>query len=261
MIAVLVLLLVALAPAQPSEDARALLEEVASASRAAKSWFAEGTRVGDLRVPGMEPLHSESRFKVAYQSPSKMLVENDTTKDSVGGVDPGYRPGTVRVCDGTDSWISNSPGHSFYHSRLTGQDCRPEIADFSKITEHLVSAEFTGRDRLQVGGAAKECQLVRAEYAFPVAPMPSANRPAMAHSVVQRFCIDPVQKLILRDRAERQTPAGVTSVDTTTYTTLERDTDLPADLFRFQVPTGYFEDPEGSTLEMSSGRVTGVLLR
>jgi TonB family protein len=60
--------------------------------------------------------------------------------------------------------------------------------------------------------------------------------------VLATLCIDPVQKLTLRDSTESRNATDVVSVETITYKSYERDTDLPDDLFQFQVPTGYFED-------------------
>ena len=59
---------------------------------------------------------------------------------------------------------------------------------------------------------------------------------------VRTLCIDPVQRLVLRDRVERGNGSDMLWVETTTYSSYTRDTDLPASLFQFQVPTGYFED-------------------
>jgi TonB family protein len=117
--------------------------------------------------------------------------------------------------------------------------CKPEIGDFSKIADNLVSATLIGRDNVQFANTtAKECQLVRAEYTVTRAENSSLG--TARH--VRTLCIDPVRKLILRDSTESRTATDVVSVETTTYKSYERDTDLPDDLFQFQVPTGYFED-------------------
>ncbi len=236
-IIVLLLTAAAAAPAQTNEDARALLEETAAASRAARSWLVEGVQVSDLSGRGMH-MHDESRFKAAYQAPSKMLSQT-SSNSTVAGVNAVYPSGTLRVCDGTDHWVYNSPSHSFYRSHEAAGGCKPDFGDFSKITENLVSAASIGRDHVEFAGegAQRECELVRAEYSEAV---PGAG-PAAPPSV-HTLCIDRAQKLVLRDRAERGNSSGMLYVETTTYSRYERNTALSADLFQFQVPTGYFVD-------------------
>ena len=236
MVVALALFLAGVASAQTNEDARALLQEIASSSLAAKSWLAEGTQVSELTGRGMH-LHSDSRFKFAYQGPSKMRWEI-TTHETLPGTGGDFPTGTLAVCDGTDSWVYNSPGTSFYRSSVAASGCKAQMEDFSKIAENLVSATPAGQDHVQFAGAARECQLVRAEYAVPTGPGDSSPTARF----VRTLCIDPVQKLVLRDRTEKGNASDIVVVETTTYTSYERDTDLPAALFQFQVPTGYFED-------------------
>jgi TonB family protein len=237
MVVALILLLFGVASAQTNEDARGLLQEIASSSRSAKSWRAEGIQVGEMTGRGIHIQH-ENRFKVAYQSPSKMLWENTTTNETTGGLDRSVPSGTLMVCDGTDHWTLNSPGNSFYHSSVAVSACKPEMGDFSKIADNLLSATLIGGDRVQFANALRECELVRAEYSVPV----EAGNDSPAARSIRTLCIDPVQKLILRDHSERGNASDLLSVETTTYISYERDTGLPADLFQFQVPTGYFED-------------------
>ena len=85
MVLALTLLLAGFACAQTNEDARAALQEIASTSRTAKSWVAEGIQVGEVTGPGMR-IRDETRFKVAYQRPSKMLSEA-ATNETIGGTD------------------------------------------------------------------------------------------------------------------------------------------------------------------------------
>jgi hypothetical protein len=183
-------------------------------------------------------IHDESHFKVAYQSPSKMLWEINTTKETISGIDTGVLTGALVVCDGTDHWAHYSPSTSFYRSSIVLSSCKPEMGDFSKIADNLTSAVRVGRDHVQFASASTECELVRAEYTLPTTGRDSSG----AARSIRIFCIDPVRKLILRDRAEATNVSGVVSTKVTTYTRHERDTNLPVDLFQFQVPTGYFLD-------------------
>jgi TonB family protein len=226
MIAAALFLLSAASPPQAGDDARVLLEEVTAASRAAKSWHAEGTTDGTITGPGMQ-VHDETAFQVAWRSPSLMLWNTLTTKESAGGIDHGFRTSTLMVCDGRDHWTLAKPGSAFYRSSTSVSPCKPEMGDFSKLTDGIVSAAVVGHDRIPFGGATGECTLVRAEYA--------------SHAI-RILCVDPVRKLVLRDRTERALPSGA-FVNTVTFTSFERDTDLPASLFQFDVPTGTTEDP------------------
>jgi hypothetical protein len=236
MILALVLLLAGVVFAQTNEDARPLLQEIASSSRAAKSWLGEGIQVSELTGRGMR-IRAETRFKVAYQSSSKMRSET-TTKETIGGIEVGAPSGGLTVCDGADHWTHNLPSTSFYRASVTVSACEPGFEDFSKIAENLLSATRIGRDHVQFAGAARECELVRAEYSAPIVP---GNGPATP-SFVRSLCVDSVQKLVLRDHVERGNASDMLSVETTTYSSFVRDGDLPADLFQFQVPTGYFQD-------------------
>jgi TonB family protein len=237
MILALVSLLAGVVLAQTNEDARALLQEVASSSRAAKSWLAEGIHVGEITGREMN-IYTETRFKVAYQGPSKMRSEVATTKETIGGLDARTPSGGLTVCDGVDHWTHNLPSTSFYRNSVTVSVCEPGRGDFSKIAENLVSATLIGRDHVQFTGAARECELVRAEYSIPNVP---GNGPDTAN-FVRTLCIDSVERTVLRDHEERGNASDMLSVETTTYNSYVRDSNLPPELFEFQVPTGYFED-------------------
>jgi hypothetical protein len=71
--------------------------------------------------------------------------------------------------------------------------------------------------------------------------MTLADRSAPPHSV-HTLCIDPAHKIILRDHKETSTVPDILSIETISYSSYERDSELPADLFQFQVPTGTFQD-------------------
>jgi hypothetical protein len=56
MVVALILLLFGVASAQTNEDARGLLQEIASSSRSAKSWRAEGIQVGEMTGRGIRSI-------------------------------------------------------------------------------------------------------------------------------------------------------------------------------------------------------------
>ncbi len=225
MILVVLLILAAAASAQTNDHARALLEEIASSARATQSWRAEGVEVGEVTFSGVQQ-RQETHFKLAVQGPTKMRWE--TSGDDAGLV----------VCDGTDHWTYHSPGVSFYRNPVTVSPCLPPH-DFSKLADNLVAAALIGRDRVPFAGGLRECELVRAEYAVPVPPNGGAGVPASARIL----CIDPRQRLVLRDRTESGAGASdVHLITTITYTSYEHDVKLSPDVFEFLAPTGTFED-------------------
>lgn len=142
------------------------------------------------------------------------------------------------VCDGKDHWTYNSPATSFYRAPVGTGACEPEAGDFSGLADNLILATVEGRDHIRFGGSARECDVVRAEYSVPGN---DGNSPA-AGEIVRTLCIDRAQKLVLRARTETSDSAGNTAVTTITFSSYERNTALPDQLFQFQVPTGYFED-------------------
>jgi len=250
MMLVLVLLLAGIASAQTNEDARSLLQEIAGTSRAAKSWLAEGIEVGDVTGRGMLHVRDETRFKVAYQRPSRMLWDS-TTNETANGVErPLSSPGTLAVCDGIDHWMYYKQA-GFSRGPVGISPCAPEEGDFGRILEDLVTAKLAGRDHVQFAGADRECQVVQAEYAV-IAPADGVTVKS-----ARTFCIDPVQKLILRDHREMaRNNSDLLLVQTTTYSRYERDIELPAEFFQFQVPTGTVEadgaGPDLMSLELIS---------
>lgn len=245
------LVLAALAAAQ-TNDARALLQEIASSARATQSWRAEGIEVSEVAASGIQ-LRNEVRFKIAIQGPSKMRWETSGDDD------------TLMVCDGTDHWTYYQHGLSFYHNAESVSPCKPSLGDFSQLTDNLTSAVVIGRDQLQIAGAPEECELVRAEYTVPVPPGDDPNIPGF----LRTFCIDTTRALVLRERTERTTAKG-RWITTITYSLMEREAKLSLNEFEFQVPTGTVEDegpqgagddpiPEGGVYRMGL-RVSGPIL-
>lgn len=185
------LFLTALAAAQ-TNDARALLQEIASSTRATQSWRAEGIEVSEVAASGIQ-LRNEVRFKVAIQGPSKMRWETSGDDD------------TLMVCDGTDHWTYYQHGLSFYRDAESVSPCKPSLGDFSQVTDNLTSAVVIGRDQVQIADAPQECELVRAEYTVPVPPGADPNVPGF----LRTFCIDTARGLVLRETSERTTAKGL----------------------------------------------------
>jgi len=218
------------ASAQPIDDARALLQEVATSARAAKSWRAEGVEIGEI-TSGAFHVRDEIHFRVAVDGPLKLRWES--TANSTGERD-------LTVCDGADHWTYHSPGLSFYMSATTASPCGdPPIPGWGQWLDHLVSAAAIGRDKLLFDGALRECEVVRAEYEVQAGVDNSGAR-----HTVRTMCIDRANRFILRDHLEVAAPGSDSHDSTTiTYNIYERDPKFSSDTFQFQVPTGTFQDP------------------
>jgi TonB family protein len=63
-------------------------------------------------------------------------------------------------------------------------------------------------------------------------------------TIIRTLCVDPARKLILRDRTESSAIGSNTHfTQTISFSLYERDAEIPAEAFRFEVPTGTFLDP------------------
>jgi TonB family protein len=223
MILAVALFLAALASAQ-TNNARALLDDIAASARADKSWRAEGVEVSELTASGIQ-LRSEVHFKIAIQGPSRMRWETSGEDD------------TLMVCDGTDHWTYYSHGLSFYRNPVNVSPCKPALGDYSQLTDNLTGAITVGREQIQLAGDFRECDIVRAEYAVARSP---------ESSLVRTLFIDTERRLVLRESSE-VTNSKVRSIVTVRYSVMEHEPTLASDVFKFTVPTGTAEDegPQG----------------
>jgi TonB family protein len=215
-------------PAQTNADPHALLEQIVAAERGAQLRHAEGVETGDLTGEGMN-LHTEIAFKAVFQDPSH--VRWDTTGDNR----------TLVVCDGVNHWTYSEPGTGFYRYPVEEMPCTSRLPAFDDLLDHLVSVTLTGGDHVPFGGASRDCDVLRAEYNIPA--VRGANATA-GTTIIRTLCVDSARKLILRDRTESSAIGSSTRfVQTIAFNLYERDAEIPADAFRFEVPTGTLLDP------------------
>jgi TonB family protein len=224
-------LLTIVASAQPHDTAHALLQDIATSVRAAKSWRAEGVKIDELTAPGIHVL-GEIHFHVAVNG-SYLRWESKA--------DASEAEGDLTVCDGADHWTYHSPGVVFDRNAIGVSPCvEPPILAWDRLSDNLLSATVIGHYLLQFRGGLRECEVVSAEYA---APEVVDNAPALSRTA-RTMCIDTSNKFILRDHLELAAPgSGAYSSTTITYSNYERNPELPRDTFQFQVPTGTFQDP------------------
>jgi TonB family protein len=218
--------------AQTNLAPRALLEELAASGHGA--WRAEGVETDELTGEGMN-LHTEIIFKAAFRDASHVRWE--TTGDTR----------TLMVCDGTDRWTYSEPGTGFYRSPVEAGPCRSQLPAFDGLLDNLVSATVVGADHIQFEGALRDCDIIRAEYMIPRAGRAGNQVPksvTAGTTIIRTTCIDSAKKLILRDRTESwATGSNTRFTRTITFSSYERDGEIPEEAFRFEVPTGTFLDP------------------
>ena len=217
-----------LCPAQTKVDPNALLEQIVAAERGTMARHAEGVETSDLTGEGMN-LHTEVTFKGFFRDPSHMRWE--ATGDNR----------TLVVCDGTDHWTYSEPGTGFYRYPVEEMPCASRLPAFDDLLDHLVSVTVTGGDHVPFEGAGRDCDVLRAEYSIPRARGANA---AAGTTIIRTLCVDSARKLILRDRTESSAIGSSTLfVQTTAFSSYERDAEIPAEAYRFEVPTGTFLDP------------------
>lgn len=205
-----------------------LLEQVVASERGSQVRHAEGVETTDLTGEGMN-LHTEVTFKAVFRD--AWHVRWETSGD--------HR--TLVVCDGENHWTYSEPGTGFYRHPVEEMPCTSQLPAFEELLDHLVSVTPSGSDHVPFEGASRDCDVLRAEYNIPA--MRGANATA-GTTIIRTLCVDAARKLILRDRMESSAiGSNIRFIKTTEFSLYERDGEVPADAFRFEVPTGTFLDP------------------
>jgi len=231
----------ALCSAQSNVNPRTLLEEVAASRRGALTWQAEGTEADELTGEGMN-LHTAITFKAVFRDSSHVRWE--TTGDNR----------SLMVCDGADHWTYSEPGIGFYRNSVEAAPCRPQLPAFDGMLDNLTSATIAGSDHVLFEGVSRDCDIVHAEYMIPASR--STSTPA-GTTIIRTLCVEPARKLILRDRTESwATGSNTRFTRTITFSSYERNLEIPEETFRFEVPTGTFLDPGPQITEEDSGGVS-----
>lgn len=204
MVLVTLALAAASAAGQTAPDARTLLQEVADAAQAARTWQVEGEIV----------FETQSEFNSgSSRQPFKLLRDGPRVRYEVSG--QGAR---TWVFDGAVLWDYTPQNNTF--GRRDTPTYLPPVPLFYKVQGLQPNALMAGRDHV----GTQTCDVVRIE----------------APPTVRTLCIDSERKLVLRDQTETVSPPGARiqsrTVQTITYLTIQRDVPLDAGLFRFQPP-------------------------
>jgi TonB family protein len=231
MVLVALALAAASAAGQTAPDPRTLLQAVADAAQAAKTWQVEGEIVTETQS---EFASSSSR------QPFRLFKDGPRVRCEVSGQDA-----RTLVFDAGVLWEYAPNDHTFFRRDATSVPLPVPL--YYSVQGLLPTAAMAGRD--QVGSQA--CDAVRIE-------LPGS---------VRTLCIDRERKLVLRDRTESLFPSGGGStagmVRTITFLAIQRDIPMDAALFRFEPPPGA---TERATPQLSSdvfrvgGGVTPPLL-
>ena len=228
------LLFAAAAAAQPNGDARNLLADVTAAMRDLKSWRATGTLTIEVDMGG-RVTKTESAFTMTKAPPNLMRL--DVT---------GSPPAISIVCDGPSLWVSLSDPRR--HNQLSdggNPRCLP-AAPWPDLLKDAGAISSQGSGAVEMGGKAVACELVQVTLSkIPViANVNGRIRWPKDGEGTRTLCIDRRQRSVLRDELRAVfpsveiAPGAAQLVATTTYTTFERNPDLPRDLFRFEPPAG-----------------------
>lgn len=205
-----------LASAQSGGDASALVEEVASLARSAKSWHAEGslvTRGPDGRNQPAVP------FKIDYVPPRYARLE------TTGGDLP-----LLRICDGAAQTTYYPEFKGFVRVLLPQVGaCVFPINAWPPFSLTLQSPALSGTDTVTVDGHPQPCQVVQGDFTWP------GRDPTVKETVT--LCIDRQRKRIVRYQLRHTAPAPP-STQTYTFSSLEPGADLASSLFEFQPPEG-----------------------
>jgi TonB family protein len=219
--AILAFFALGLASAQSSDHAASLVREAADLARSAKSWRAEGHTVVEIEGPGTHT-NTVTDFRLAYAQEAPARARNEI---SVGALS------VLRVCDGASQWTYVTTTRKYAKvANAQISACTYPLNEWPALALTLQAATEEGADRIEVNGAPRDCQSIRADFS------PAAAGRTMKQT--RALCIDPATKLVLRYRIDRYTPEDATThwSQTTTFRVLERDAALGAELFQFAPP-------------------------
>jgi TonB family protein len=219
--AILAFLSLGLAAAQSSDHAALLVRESADLARYAKSWRAEGHTLVEIEGPATHTT-TVTDFRLAYLLGQPEHARNELT---VGALS------VLRVCDGANQWtyVTNTRKYAKVANAQSGA-CAYPLNEWPALPLTLQAATEEGADRIEVNGAPRDCQSIRADFSQAAA--------SKTMKQTRTLCIDPDTKLVLRYRIDRYTPESATThwSQTTTFRVLERDAALGTELFQFSTP-------------------------
>jgi TonB family protein len=210
------------------EDPAAILNETASAYRDAANVELEGTKIREQHDEFVDSV-TRTPF-VLILTPDKFRQESKTGAGTA-----------IQVCDGEKHW-NYSPQTNKYSS--TPGTPNPSIlfntaVDLRSLTTGLLSAKFLRQESLAAGGAERFCDVIEAHY-----ERTHQSRNVNFGDVA--FWIDHASHQVWKTRMPVITELGApgartTSIETTLYSSVRMNQDLPPGTFAFAPPPGATE--------------------
>ncbi len=216
-------------------DPATLLDEASSVYRQASNLQLKGTKVHEQhddfvdevrRTPFVLFLTPDNRFQQRSMSESGDFVQ---------------------ICDGEKHWTytpqtnrySSAPGTPSPTSLFTTS------IDLRYMTTGLLSAKLLRQETLDAGGAQRFCDVIEAHYERP-------HQPAAAEFGDVVFWIDNQSHLVWKTRMPVTLQVGAAGAhmaytESTLYTDIRLNEDLPADAFTFTPPAGATEQSSNAS--------------
>jgi TonB family protein len=201
------MMLVSCAFSQSRNDASALIQSVADTANNTKTWRIEGSMEDSGYV-------RSATFTLFMRAPAEVRFQQ------IGGSTP-----AIIVCDVANVWVY-SPPLNLYRAQPAYERalCSPVVVDWKSLARTLKSPVLAGRRTIEIGGRKTDCEVVRGK---------SDATPPLSGEVKRELCIDSSRNLIVskKDRFKD-------SARTYTYSKIERDIDMPPDIFVLKLPPG-----------------------
>ncbi len=221
----LAFILAASASAQTGENAGKMLDAISKTIRSAESVRVAGTV--RRTITGENTQRQVLGFTLGLRGPLHARF------DALGS-----KP-MILICDGASFWDYSGRSNSFTKAVATPEVCEPAVARWENLTQYLVDAKFTGRDRSDFEGNSQDCDLIEATYESPrpLTPLvPSAGR------LTRTFCVDITRHIILRETIDSpmgaDPTAGTRFALEVTYSEIDLNPILGDGYFRFDPPPG-----------------------
>lgn len=136
----------------------------------------------------------------------------------------------IIVCDTANAWVYSPPLNRYRMQPASESTlCSPIVGDWKSLPITLKSLELAGHRKLEIGGKTIDCQMVRGK---------SEAKPPLSGEIKRELCVDANSGLIVW---EEEKFSGARR--TYTYTKIDRDIVMAADVFMPVLPPGSQSTP------------------
>jgi TonB family protein len=219
-------------PSQP-EDQVDILNQAASVYRGASSFQLKGVKIHEQHDEFVDNV-SRTPFMLILAPDNRFRQESKTE----AGTD-------LQVCDGQTHWIYSARTNRYSEAAGTPNPIYlfNSQVDLRFLTSHLLNAEFLRQETLQAGAGEHACDVIQVHYER------TRQSPNTEFGDVL-FWIDHSSHLVWKTRMPVATEVGqsgakTSSFETTLYTDVQMNLNLPADAFTFAPPPGATEQNAG----------------